>query len=87
MNMSTLCTIKYMNRSYFSNRGRFLNTGTPLPKLPPPPSYPRGPLKLWLYIVKWGVSGVHYLPYLTPKIGDSTFLSHQYLEQKNEKYH
>ena len=44
MNMSTLCTIKYMNRSYFSKARYMIGVGfkilgrTPVPKLPP--SYP-----------------------------------------------
>ena len=51
MNMSTLCTIKYMNRSYFSKARYMIGVGfkilgrTPVTKLPPklPPS---------LYMVK-----------------------------------
>ena len=41
MNMSTLCPIKYMNRSYFSNARYMIGVGfkilgrTPVPKLPP----------------------------------------------------
>ena len=44
MNMSTLCSIKYMNRSYFSKARYMIGVGfkilgrTPVPKLPP--SYP-----------------------------------------------
>ena len=44
MNMSTLCTIKYMNRSYISKARYMIGVGfkilgrTPVPKLPP--SYP-----------------------------------------------
>ena len=44
MNMSTLRTIKYMNRSYFSKARYMIGVGfkilgrTPVPKLPP--SYP-----------------------------------------------
>ena len=47
MNMSTLCTIKYMNRSYFSKARYMIGVGvkilgrTPVPKLPP--SYPPPP--------------------------------------------
>ena len=47
MNMSTLCTIKYMNRSYFSRARYMIGIGfkilgrTPVPKLPP--SYPPPP--------------------------------------------
>ena len=43
MNMSTLCTIKYMNMSYFSKARYMIGVGfkilgrTPVPKLPPPP--------------------------------------------------
>ena len=45
MNMSTLCTIKNMNRSHFSKARYMIGVGfkilgrTPVPKLPP--SYPR----------------------------------------------
>ena len=41
MNMSILCTIKYMNRSYFSKARYMIGVGfkildrTPVPKLPP----------------------------------------------------
>ena len=41
MNMSPLCTIKYMNRSYFSKARYMIGVGfkilgsTPVPKLPP----------------------------------------------------
>ena len=47
MNMSTLCTIKYMNRSYFSKARYMIGVGfkilgrTTVPKLPP--SYPPPP--------------------------------------------
>ena len=47
MNMSTFCTIKYMNRSYFSKARYMIGVGfkilgrTPVPKLPP--SYPPPP--------------------------------------------
>ena len=52
MNMSTLCTIKYMNRSYFSNGVGFKILAHPYQNTP---SFHRGSLKLWLYIVKLGV--------------------------------
>ena len=56
MNMSTLCTIKYMNRSYISKARYMIGVGfkilgrTPVPKLPtsypPTESYWRVALKL-----------------------------------------
>ena len=57
MHMSTLCTIKNMNRSYFSNARYMIGVGfkilgpTPVPKLPqvtPPPPPPPPPEDMFL---------------------------------------
>ena len=34
MNMLTFCSIKYMNRSFFSKTRYMIGVGTPIPKLP-----------------------------------------------------
>ena len=66
MNMSTLCTIKYMNRSYLSKARYMIGVGfkilgrTPVPKLPPiyppPPPPPRPNLALRCYSESKSVS-------------------------------